>query len=343
LTPAKRPNDLRALLLYAAIEDNLDTIAGRAPKRLRASQQRRRWSRRAAIAVLSVGLIVASAGVARWSASAQIASAAALPRGSFTAESVSPASLDRSLLSQPTSPDVLALGVRRVVIDPGHGGDNLGTSGPNGLLEKHLTVDIAERIRRLVTQQNFEAVMTRTTDETLSLWQRAGIANGQRGDIFVSIHLNSLQPSSACGVETYYLGPTDDPQRAALAAKENEQPGYSLSDMQSMLRRIYADARRDESKRLAEAVQGALMRTLRTTDPTLTDRGVKMAPFVVLVATHMPAILAEVSCLSNNAEAERLRTPQHRDALAAAVVSGIEAFARETRSNRSERTVNRGI
>jgi N-acetylmuramoyl-L-alanine amidase len=330
-------------MLRAAIEENLDTMAGRAPRRLRASEQRRRWSRRAAIAVLSVGLIVASTGIARWSASAQIASATVLPTAGFVAEPLSLASLDRSLLSQPTSPDVLALGVRRVVIDAGHGGDNLGTSGPNGLVEKELTVDIAERVRRLVMQQNFEAVMTRTTDQTLSLWQRADIANGQRGDIFVSIHLNSLQPSTACGVETYYLGPTDDPHRAALAAKENEQPGYSLSDMQSMLRRIYADARRDESKRLAEAVQGALMRTLRITDPALTDRGVKMAPFVVLVATHMPAILAEVSCLSNKAEAERLRTPQHRDALAAAVVSGIEAFARETRSNRSERIANRGI
>jgi N-acetylmuramoyl-L-alanine amidase len=287
--------------------------------------------------VLSVGLIVASTGVARWSASAQIASAAALPRASSTGAPLQPASLDPSLLSQPISPDVLALGVRRVVIDAGHGGDNLGTSGPNGLVEKDLTVDIAERVRRLVVQQNFEAVMTRTTDETLSLWQRASIANGERGDIFVSIHLNSLQPSSACGVETYYLGPTDDPERAALAAKENEQPGYSLSHMQSLLRRIYADARRDESRRLAEAVQGALMRTLRTTDPALTDRGVKMAPFVVLVATRMPAILAEVSCLSNAAEAARLRTAEHRHALAAAVVSGIQAFA-----NQPTATVQRG-
>ena len=330
-------------MLQAAIEDNLDAIAGRPPKRLRASEQRRRWSRRAAIALLPVGLIVASTGIARWSASPQIASAMSLPKGRFTAAPVAPASLDPSLLSQPISPDVLALSVRRVVIDAGHGGDNLGTSGPHGLLEKDLTVDIAERIQRLVTQQNFEAVMTRTTDQTLSLWQRAGIANGQRGDIFVSIHLNSLQPSRACGVETYYLGPTNDPQRAALAAKENEQPGYSLSDMRSLLGRIYADARRDESKRLAEAVQGALMRTLRATDPALTDRGVKMAPFVVLVGTQMPAILAEVSCLSNPAEAERLRTDQHRQALAAAVVSGIKAFSRQTYNSRSERTVNRGI
>jgi N-acetylmuramoyl-L-alanine amidase len=329
-------------MLRAAIEDNLDTMAGRPPKRLRARQQPLgRWSRGAVIAVLAVGLIVASAGVASWSASAQIASVTTLPPATATG-ALRFATLDPSLLSQPTSPKVLALGVRRVIIDPGHGGDNLGTSGPRGLVEKDLTVDIAERVRRLVVQQNFEAVMTRTTDESLSLWQRAAIANGQRGDIFVSIHLNSFQPSSACGVETYYLGPTDDPHRAVLAAKENEQPGYSLSDMRSLLTRIYTDARRDESRRLAEAVQGALMRILRTADPALTDRGVKMAPFVVLVATQMPAILAEVSCLSNAAEAERLRTAQHRQALAAAVVSGIEAFARQPDSNHSERTVDSG-
>ena len=112
--------------------------------------------------------------------------------------------------------------------------------------------------------------------------------------------------------------------------------------MRSLLERIYTDARRDESRRLAEAVQHALMRTVRKADPALTDRGVKMAPFVVLVATEMPAILAEVSCLSNAAEAQRLSTAQHRQTLAEALVSGIEAFVRETVNNRSERTVNRG-
>lgn len=326
-------------MLKAAVEENLDTIAGRPPKRLRAIQRRRRWVRRAAMAV-TVGLIVVSAGVARWSASAQqIASTSTRPHATVSG-ALRFAALDPLLLSQATSPHVLALGVRRVIIDPGHGGDNLGTSGPYGLIEKDLTVDIADRVRRLATQRNFEAVMTRTADESLSLWQRAAIANGQRGDIFVSIHLNSIQPSSACGVETYYLGPTDDPKRADLAAHENEQPGYSLSDMRPLLRRIYADARRHESRRLAEAVQGALM---RTADSALSDRGVKMAPFVVLGATHMPAILAEVSCLSSAAEAGRLRTAQYRQALAAAVVSGIEAFARQPVSNHPERTVDSGI
>jgi N-acetylmuramoyl-L-alanine amidase len=167
----------------------------------------------------------------------------------------------------------------------------------------------------------------------LSLRQRAASATGQRGDIFLSIHLNSIQPSSSCGVETYYLGPSNDAERNAIAARENEQPGYSLSDMRSLLERIYADARRDESRRLAQAVQEALMRTLRKSDPALTDRGVKMAPFVVLVATEMPAILAEVSCLSNTAEAQRLSTAQHRETLAEALVLGIHAFARETGKN----------
>src|SRR5262249_45298679 len=157
------------------------------------------------------------------------------------------------------------------------------------------TADIAERVGRLVVQRHFEAVMTRSTDESVSLLQRAAIANGRQGDIFVSIHLNSFQPSSVCGVETYFLGPTKEPDRVVLAARENEQSGYSLSDMRLLFERIYSDARREESRRLAEAVQRALMRSLRSDDPALTDRGVKMAPFVVLVATDMPAILAEVS------------------------------------------------
>lgn len=328
-------------MLKAAVQDNVDTIEGRLPKpRHGGPQLQRLWSHRAWFTVLSCGLIVAAAAVARWSASAQTASVRPFVRE----EAVSPSRVppDPSLMSQSVSPDVLALGVRRVIVDAGHGGENLGTSGANGLLEKDLTLDIATRVRQLIVARGFDAVMTRTADEMLSLRQRAAIANGRRGDIFVSIHLNSLQPSSRCGVETYYMGPSDDSERDAITAVENDQSGYPLSDMRSLLEKIYTDARRDESKHLAEAVQQALMRTLRRTDPALNDRGVKMAPFVVLIATEMPAILAEVSCLSNSAEARRLSMAQHRQTLAEALVSGIETFVGETASQRSERTMNRG-
>jgi N-acetylmuramoyl-L-alanine amidase len=189
-----------------------------------------------------------------------------------------------------------------------------------------VTLDLAERARRLLVEKGYQVVMTRTADDSLSLKQRAMTANENRGDIFVSIHLNSFEPASARGIETFYLGPSEHPDHEAVAATENQDSGYSLADMRTLLDGIYADARRDESKRLARSVQDAMLQRLRKSDPALTDRGVKTAPFVVLVATDMPAILAEVSCLSNAREAERLSTEDYRQTIAEALVYGIKDF-----------------
>jgi len=166
----------------------------------------------------------------------------------------------------------------------------------------------------------------------VSLQERATLANTTRGDIFVSIHLNSLRPATAKGIETYYLGPSDGPEPDAIAEVENQHSGYSLSDMRALLEGIYADARRDESRRLAEAVQRALIRRMRQVDPDLSNRGVKRAPFVVLVATEMPAILAEVASLSNREEVARLGTEEYRRQLAEALADGIGAFAGHPRT-----------
>jgi N-acetylmuramoyl-L-alanine amidase len=238
-----------------------------------------------------------------------------------------PASIpDLSLLTRPLRASALALGVRRVILDAGHGGDNLGTASVSGLQEKDVTLDLAERARRLLVDKGYQVVMTRTADDSLSLKQRATTANENRGDIFVSIHLNSFEPASARGIETFYLGPSEHPDHEAVAATENQDSGYSLADMRTLLDGIYVDARRDESKRLARSVQDAMVQRLRKSDPALTDRGVKTAPFVVLVATDMPAILAEVSCLSNAREAERLGTEDYRQTIAEALVHGIKDF-----------------
>ena len=224
-----------------------------------------------------------------------------------------------------------------MIVDAGHGGDNLGTSSADGINEKDVTLDIAERVRQLIVQRGFEAVMTRTADETRSLLERAATANRRHGDIFVSIHLNSLRPSSVRGIETYYLGPSDGPEFDAIAAAENRHSGYSLSDIRSLLEKIYTDARRDESRRLAESVQRALVLNLRKTAPAITDRGVKTAPFVVLIATEMPAIVAEVSCLSNQDDARHLNTAEYRQTIAEALVSGIQTFADGSRVGATER------
>jgi N-acetylmuramoyl-L-alanine amidase len=146
--------------------------------------------------------------------------------------------------------------------------------------------------------------------------------------VFVSVHLNSFRSPTTLGIETYYLGPSDDDELDAIAERENQHSGYSMADLRTLLDKIFTDARRDESRRLAAAVQDTLVAQMRRVGATAVDRGVKAAPFVVLVATDMPAILAEVSCLSNTHEAERLNSQDYRQQIAAALAAGVDNFAR---------------
>ncbi len=228
-----------------------------------------------------------------------------------------PASLD---------PDVFPLPVRRIVLDPGHGGAASGTSA-DGLTEKALALDIARRLRDLLVDA-YGVALTREADIDLDLDRRTSIANRAGADLFVSIHVNWLTRNRSCGVETYYLGPTDDPELSALAERENsEAQGYSLGDLRRLLDGVYAQARQDDSRALATAVQESLFERLRAANPDLTNRGVKSAPFVVLIGAEMPAILAEVSCLSDADEIERLRDDSHLQAIAEALDAGIRSYA----------------
>jgi N-acetylmuramoyl-L-alanine amidase len=329
---------LKARMLEDAVNSNLDGINGRLPEALRPVRHRLHlWSRQPTqLGAFWIAMVMAAAIVARWPASARAVPdrAVAAVLGNVQA---APHAAPGSFITQQVHPGVLDLSVRRVIVDAGHGGDNLGTSSADGVNEKDLTLDIAERVRQLAVQRGFEAVMTRTADETRSLQERAATANRRHGDIFVSIHLNSLRPSSARGIETYYLGPSDGPEFDAIAAAENRQSGYSLSDIRALLEKIYTDVRRGESRRLAESVQAALVLNLRKTAPAIRDRGVKTAPFVVLIATEMPAIVAEVSCLSNEDDARHLNTAEYRQTIAEALVSGVQAFADGSRVSATER------
>src|SRR4029077_4141136 len=141
-------------------------------------------------------------------------------------------------LPQPVDAAVFPLAVHKIVIDAGHGGASTGTRTPQGMLEKELTLDIADRLRRLLAeQQSFQVIMTRDRDRDVSLRQRGALANQAGADIFVSIHLNWIANRRSRGVETYYMGPTDDPYLTRLAAAENRESGYSLADMRRLLDR----------------------------------------------------------------------------------------------------------
>jgi N-acetylmuramoyl-L-alanine amidase len=334
---------MKAQALREAVQDNADVIANRLPAPLR---PRRAWVRacirRGWLLALPLCILLASESTADRSTEsndallAAEASGAPLARTGDVAGDV-PGQTAASVIARPLNSGALALAVHRVVLDAGHGGTDTGATSANGLLEKDVTLDLARRVQRLLTARGIDVVMTRSRDDTLSLKDRAATANASRGDIFVSIHINVLAPASARGIETYYLGASDEPAHDEIAALENQHSGYSLADMRTLLDRLYADARRDESTRLAQTVQRRLVQRLRAVEPAITDRGVKTAPFIVLVATDMPAILAEVSCLSNAAEAERLTTPAWRQTIAESLTSGIQAFIDEKNTPSSER------
>lgn len=221
---------------------------------------------------------------------------------------------------------VLPLTVRKIVLDPGHGGKDSGARTPAGLWEKDVTLDIALRLRTLLEHVTFEVLMTREKDETVPLAQRTTFANAQGADLFVSIHINSMEGRQVRGLETYYLGPTNDPLALQLATQENQESGYSLADFRRLLNGIHLHVKREESRRLAEAAHSALFSSLQAVNPALSNRGVKTAPFAVLITTEMPSILAEVSCLSNDDEARLLATAQYRQEIAQALARGIRAY-----------------
>ena len=227
----------------------------------------------------------------------------------------------------PINREVFPLSIRKIIIDPGHGGTQTGAISESGVSEKEITLDIGLRLRRLMEQASFEVLMTRETDRTMPLDKRVAFANATGADIFISIHVNWMEPRRIRPLETYFVGPTDDPAAIRLAGLENRESGYSLADYRQLFEKVFIHMRRDESRRLAETIHTELYFSLREINPELDNRGVKTAPFIVLVGTQMPAILVEVSCLSNEDEVKLLTSSDYREKIASALSRGIRSYA----------------
>ena len=307
--------------------ENLDTIRGLPPRAIRPTNRIAKiWLRRAPLLLVPLTLVASTYMATKPVAAPAVSKAAVVA-------SAGPAELP-VLHDQPTreplervTASAFPLAVKRVVLDAGHGGSDPGATAEK-LAEKEITLDIGRRLRQLLEQKGFEVVVTRPDDRTVPLRDRARMANASKSDIFVSIHVNAIVKHTAShGVETYYLGATSDPSLTRLAAAENHGSGYSIADLRKLLDGIYADARRDESRELASIVQQKLHSGLRQSLPGLENWGVKRAPFIVLVATDMPAVLAEVGCISNQREAAMLKQPHYRQKIAEALFDGIHAYA----------------
>lgn len=219
----------------------------------------------------------------------------------------------------------LGLGVRTIVIDPGHGGKDPGTENQMlHLSEKDITLDIALQLKNLFQKApELTVILTREQDQTMTLEERTAIANSNKADLFISIHVNSAPRKSAHGIESYYLNMTSDPWAMEVAALENKVNGKSIGEMSDIVEQIVKHAQVSESKVFTENIQANLVSRLQRKYKSAQDLGVKKAPFFVLAGAGMPASLVEVSFLSNAAEGKCLRLPAYRGAIAEGLYSGI--------------------
>lgn len=214
-----------------------------------------------------------------------------------------------------------------VVLDPGHGGKDPGAIGKKGTKEKHITLQIANRLKELIAKRlGATVLMTRDKDRFLELEQRVEFANARKADLFVSIHVNSHPQKSVRGIELYHFGIASDPRALEVAARENGTPLEDNSpDWQFILADKLIDQKIDESRTLAWTIREALTTRLKQTF-LVKDHGVKTAPFYVLRYTTMPGILAEVAFVSNPTEEQHLRSSSYQAGLAEGIFNGIRAY-----------------
>jgi N-acetylmuramoyl-L-alanine amidase len=220
----------------------------------------------------------------------------------------------------------LGLSVSRIVIDPGHGGHDPGAKG-GGTTEAELVLDVSLRLAQLLQKvPGLEVVLTRKTDDYVSLQERTAIANRESADLFLSIHANANNSPQVQGVETYFLNFATTLSAAAVAARENAASGQNMGELPDVVKTIALNNKLDESRDFATYVQHEMVTRLRPANKTIRDLGVKQAPFVVLIGAAMPSVLAEVSFMTNPQEARLLKSLAYRQRIADALFEAVRTY-----------------
>ena len=221
---------------------------------------------------------------------------------------------DPSLVQQ------LGLSVKTIVIDPGHGGKDPGAVSQKRQ-EKRIVLSLSKTLRDVLVKKGYNVRLTRETDVFLPLRKRTQFATNQKADLFISIHTNASTARSASGIETYYLALASDESARRTAMRENAGAEYNMKELDALVGRILKESKSTESRRLAELIQAQL-----ASGKQAKNRGVKHAPFVVLIGTKVPAVLVEVGFISNPTEGKKLTTKAYQRQLAAAIAEGIEQY-----------------
>jgi N-acetylmuramoyl-L-alanine amidase len=235
---------------------------------------------------------------------------------------------------QSTLTRALGLKIGRIVIDAGHGGHDTGTIGPTGLMEKDICLDVALRLGKIIHQRlpGAEVIFTRSDDTFIPLEERTRVANESKADLFISIHANSSHDHAARGIETYYLNLKGSPDAMEVASRENATAQESIHDLEDIVKKIARSEKIDESREFAADIQESLAKRIQKLNKTVKDRGVRKAPFVVLVGADMPSILTEISFLSNPADERLLKNPEHRQRVAEGLYQGVANYLQSLNS-----------
>jgi N-acetylmuramoyl-L-alanine amidase len=235
---------------------------------------------------------------------------------------------------QSTLTRALGLKIGRIVIDAGHGGHDTGTIGPTGLMEKDLCLDVALRLGKLIQQKlpGADVVYTRPDDTFVPLEERTRIANETKADLFISIHANSSHDAQARGIETYYLNLKGSAEAMEVAARENASSSDGVHDLEDIVKRIARTEKIDESREFAQDVQESLSKNVQKSAKLVRNRGVRKAPFVVLIGADMPSILTEISFLSNPSDEKMLKQPEHRQRVAEGIYQGVAGYLQSLNS-----------
>jgi N-acetylmuramoyl-L-alanine amidase len=222
----------------------------------------------------------------------------------------------------------LGLKVNRIVIDAGHGGHDEGTSGPSGLLEKDVVLDVALRLAKLVqAKMGAEVVLTRSDDTFIPLEQRTAIANDHKADLFLSIHANSSPSPGVAGTETFFLNFTNSPAALDVAARENAGSDKNVGELKDLIQSITLNDKIAESEAFAQQIQNSIFAQAAKSNSAAKNRGVKRAPFVVLIGASMPSVLAEIGFLSNARDEANLAKPEYRQKIAESLLKGLSQYA----------------
>lgn len=260
------------------------------------------------------------------------------------ASPISPVPAPTEKVDTPNSSLVRLFGLKmaKIVIDAGHGGHDTGTIGPNGLLEKDLVLDVALRLGALVQQRlGAQVVFTRSDDTFIPLETRTKIAEDQKADLFISIHANSSPERKATGIETYYFNLTSDKAGLELATRENASSNSSISDLNDLLHRAVLQTKMEESREFAEAVQTSLWPVALKMNSASRNRGVRQAPFVVLIGATMPSILTEIGFVSNPHDEKLMRRGDERQKIAEALYRGVAFYAQSLTRDQLARVAKR--